>query len=52
VVDVANFLAGINVDPNGCHWSLLCDGSDRRRSRAKDSGTTLEVAVLRRYHRP
>ena len=41
VVDVANFLAGIDVDPNGCRWSLLCDGSDRRRSRAKDRGLTV-----------
>jgi len=23
VIDIANFLAGINVDPNRCHWSLL-----------------------------
>src|SRR5450631_2701753 len=23
VVDVANLLAGVDVNPNGCHWSLL-----------------------------
>src|SRR4030081_605340 len=23
MVDVANFLAGIDIDPNRCHWSLL-----------------------------
>src|SRR5882724_7994772 len=23
VVDVANLLAGVDIDPNGCHWSLF-----------------------------
>jgi hypothetical protein len=23
VVDVANLLVGIDIDPNRCHWSLL-----------------------------
>ena len=23
VVDVANLLVGIDINPNGCHWSLL-----------------------------
>jgi hypothetical protein len=23
MVDVANFLAGVDMDSNGCHWSLL-----------------------------